>query len=178
MSRSHFSSLFLLLSALLPLVPGAHVAPAQSRRLAACVATDTPWSTDIPEDPSTSPYYCIADQGVVTAFEEVGGCVCECLAGYGGPLAGCNLALPCVLGTGNTNQINCLNDGTASGTTGDCACDCTGTGYEDTTCATASACVATETSDDNGTDGNFYCINGGSATGVTGSCGCTCAGES
>ena len=36
-----------------------------------------------------------------------------------------------------------------------------------------SACVATSTSTDDGTNGNFYCINGGTVGGTTGGCTCT-----
>ena len=35
-----------------------------------------------------------------------------------------------------------------------------------------SACVATSTSTDDGTTGNFYCINGGTVGGKTGNCTC------
>jgi hypothetical protein len=46
-------------------------------------------------------------------------------------------------------------------------------GFSGSDCSTASACVATTTATDDGSDGKLYCINGGSIGGTTGTCTCT-----
>ncbi|GMH73847.1 hypothetical protein TrST_g1917 [Triparma strigata] len=43
-----------------------------------------------------------------------------------------------------------------------------------TTLYEAEGCIASMSSSDDGSDGNFYCINGGTVGGIPGSCTCTC----
>ena len=67
----------------------------------------------------------------------------------------------------------CLNGGIAEGTTGNCECDCAGTGYSGNRCENAIFCVVSNS----GLPGTINCLNGGTATGYTSiGCGCNCAG--
>ncbi|GMI33927.1 hypothetical protein TrCOL_g13243 [Triparma columacea] len=126
-------------------------------------------------------------------------CATCAVAGYSGPTC---TADPCVATSTSTDDgtdgnFYCINGGSIGGNTGSCTCtscnmgsegvncatctaqftgsDCATciAGYSGSDCTTADPCVATSTSTDDGTDGNFYCINGGSIGGNTGSCTCT-----
>ena len=77
---------------------------------------------------------------------------------------------------GSDGNFYCVNGGVVGGTTNECTCTCTA-GYEGTNCQivseTASACVASDTPTEDGSDGNFYCVNGGVVGGTAGNCTCT-----
>ena len=75
--------------------------------------------------------------------------------------------------TGSDGEFYCINGGTIGGTIDSCECTSCNTGFEGTSCQTASACTASTDSNKDGSDGLFYCINGGSIGGTTGSCECT-----
>jgi hypothetical protein len=77
---------------------------------------------------------------------------------------------------GSDGNFYCVNGGVVGGATNECTCTCTA-GYEGTNCQivseTASACVASDTPTEDGSDGNFYCVNGGVVGGTAGNCTCT-----
>jgi len=65
-----------------------------------------------------------------------------------------------------------MNMGVVSGTTGNCGCDCSTTGYGGPGCDVATPCVASNTR--MGEDVNpLYCVNG-TVSGMSGNCVCTC----
>ena len=70
---------------------------------------------------------------------------------------------------GDDGILYCINDGTVSGLTGSCICNCRA-GFGGPSCETAGACSASEDPDKDGSDGTFYCINGGTVNGTAGSC--------
>ena len=75
---------------------------------------------------------------------------------------------------GTNGNFYCVNGGTVSGTAG--ACSCTGClpGYSGASCEVPpTACTASQTATDDGTNGNFYCVNGGTVSGTAGACTCT-----
>ena len=79
-------------------------------------------------------------------------------------------ASPCTssLAGGASCTPTCNSGYTLSGTR-----SCSAGTLTDTAACTANACVATTSSSDDGSDGNFHCINGGTVGGTTGSCTCT-----
>ncbi|GMI42721.1 hypothetical protein TrCOL_g6320 [Triparma columacea] len=104
---------------------------------------------------------------------------------------------PCVASStpsddGSDGNFYCINGGDVGGWwNGDgssCTCTSCNTGLGGPNCAICATgysgsppddcspdpCLATSTSTDDGSDGNFYCINGGDIGGTTGSCTCTC----
>ena len=103
---------------------------------------------------------------------------------------------PCVASTtpsddGSDGNFYCINGGDVGGWWDEdgssCTCTCN-TGFGGPNCAICATgysgsphdecspdpCLATSTSTDNGSEGNFYCINGGYISGTTGSCSCSC----
>ena len=101
--------------------------------------------------------------------------VCTCAAGYENT--------NCDTDTDECapNEVgNCLNGATCADSTDGTGipvdtyvCTCAA-GWEDTNCETPSACAATATPSDVGSDGNYYCLSTGSVSGTTGNCLCTC----
>ena len=108
--------------------------------------------------------------------------------------SGC-LVDPCVASSspsddGSDGNFYCINGGEIGGSWNEvasfCTCTCT-TGLGGPSCAICATgysgsppdvcspdpCLATSTSTDDGSDGNFYCINGGDIGGTTGSCTCS-----
>ena len=101
--------------------------------------------------------------------------VCTCAAGYENT--------NCDTDTDECapNEVgNCLNGATCADSTDGTGipvdtyvCTCAA-GWEDTNCETPSACAATATPSDVGSDGNYYCLSTGAVSGTTGNCLCTC----
>ena len=79
-------------------------------------------------------------------------------------------ASPCTssLAGGASCTPTCNSGYTLSGTR-----SCSAGTLTDTAACTANACVATTSSSDDGSDGNFHCINGGTVGGTMGVCTCT-----
>ena len=143
----------------------------------------------------TLPCLCVAPCSIGGT---TGSCTCMCATGYATPScatcaagysgAGCSPD-PCVATSTSTDDgtdgnFYCINGGSIGGTTGSCTCSCSHIGFAAPNCAGCATgysggscipdpCVATSTSTDDGTDGNFYCVNGGTVGGTTGSCTCT-----
>ena len=93
----------------------------------------------------------------------------ECVTGFSG--LNCEINdNDCVDTT--TGNAMCLHKSTCTDGIASFACDCTGTGYEDTHCATASVCIRGAQAVDIGT---IQCSDAhGTVTGTTPGCGCTC----
>ena len=130
-----------------------------------------------------------------------GGSNCAtCAAGYSGTDCSADhcVATSTSIDDSSDGNFYCINGGSIGGTTGTCTCTSCNIGSEGLNCAicsvgyagsdcsafaagysgsdcSADPCVATSTSIDDGSDGNFYCINGGKAGRTTGVCTCTCA---
>ncbi|GMI47449.1 hypothetical protein TrCOL_g9426 [Triparma columacea] len=155
-----------------------------------CVASSTP-----SDDGLDGNFYCI-NGGDVGGWWNMYGSSCTCTScntGFSGPHCA---TIPCVSSStpsddGSDGNFYCTNGGDVGGWWDEdgssCTCTSCNTGYGGPNCAACPTgysgsppddcspdpCLASSTSTDDGSDGNFYCINGGDIGGTTGSCTCS-----
>jgi len=156
-------------------------------------------SVDSNKDGSDGNFYCLNGGN---AGGRTGSCTCNCRRGYIG--ANCEIGLACIAtnvtsDNGSDGNLYCINGGAVEGTTGYCKCTSCNTGFGGSNCAyctegftgdacsicssgyypqgdlcVSTYCHASNSSTDDGSDGNLFCINNGTVTGTTGDCVCTC----